>query len=389
MSRILSSLSRRQFVGGVAAAIGYAGLRSGAPAWAQSVEPVVTGSRGGRAISSEYDSLVKLCFNENNYGPSEAVLKAMTGAFKYSNRYGYPDGGIMQAIAAHHGVSPSNILLGAGSTEILCVAGDAFLQDHKKVVGIEPTFGTVYEHATGLKASAVRLELDGDFRQPIPAIVRAAKENHDQLGFVYVCNPNNPTGVIVTKQEIKQLLDDLPPDVPVLIDEAYFHFVESPDYASSIPYVLEGRPVIVSRTFSKIAALAGMRLGYCVAPENLIEKMRPYADSGGVSAVSKWGGTASLQDQDGEAQVKKKILDARKKTTAELDGMGFKVIPSETNFFMVNVRQPVRPVIQAFRAQGILVGRPFPPMTEYLRVSVGTPEDMNRFLSAFKDIVKA
>jgi len=389
MPRILSPLSRRRFVGGMAATFGYLGLRSNTPAWAQSVEPVVTAAAGGRAASSEYDSLVKLCFNENNYGPSEAVLKAMSDAFKYSNRYGYPDGAIVQAIAAHHGVSPSNILIGAGSTEILCIAGSAFLQDHKKVVGIEPTFGTVYEHATGLKASAVRLELDGDFRQPIPAIVRAAKENHDQLGFVYTCNPNNPTGVIVTKQEIKQLLDDLPPDVPVLIDEAYFHFVESPDYETSIPYVLQDRPVIVTRTFSKIAALAGMRLGYCVAPENLIEKMRPYADSGGVNALVKWGGSASLKDQDGEAQVKRKIVDTRKKTTAELEAMGFHVIPSEANFFMVNLRRPVRPVIAAFRAQGILVGRPFPPMNEYLRVSVGTPEDMSKFVTAFREIVKA
>src|SRR5262249_62270556 len=100
------------------------------------------------------------------------------------------------------------------------------------------------------------------------------------------CNPNNPTGNIVPKQELKMLLDSLPGDVPVLIDEAYHHFVTSPDYATSVPYVLEGRPVIVTRTFSKIAALAGMRLGYCLAPKELIERMR--AGGGGLNAIVKY-----------------------------------------------------------------------------------------------------
>jgi histidinol-phosphate aminotransferase len=382
------TFSRRRFVGGMTVALGYAGLQSNRPLWAQSVEPVVvTAAGGGRAPADEYDSLVKICFNENPYGPSEAVLKAMTGAFKYANRYGYPDGGIVQAIAALHGVQPGNIVMGAGSTEILDIAGSAFLQGGKKVIGVEPTFGTVYEHATGLKAHAVRLQLDGDHRQPIPAMIQAAKENAADLGFVYVCNPNNPTGAIVTKQEIQQLLDGLPPEVPVLIDEAYHHFVESPDYATSIPYVIAGRPVIVARTFSKIAALAGMRLGYCVAPENLVERMRPYADNMGINALAKWGGSAALKDTEGQAQVKKAILETRKKTTGELESMGFKVIPSEANFFMVNLRRQVMPVIRAFRERGILVGRPFPPMLEFLRVSVGTPAEMSRFMEAFKDIV--
>ena len=95
--------------------------------------------------------------------------------------------------------------------------------------------------------------------------------------MVYLCNPNNPTGIIVTKQEVKQLLDGIPKDMPVLIDEAYHHFVDDPNYATSVPYVLEGRPVIIARTFSKIAALAGMRLGYAIATPEIIQKMRPYS----------------------------------------------------------------------------------------------------------------
>jgi histidinol-phosphate aminotransferase len=337
--------------------------------------------------ADQYESVAKLAFNENPFGPPASVIAAMTQAFKYANRYGYPDGGILQAIAAHHGVGAENILLGAGSTEILELSATAFLSAHKKVIGVEPTFSTVYEFATGLDAGAFRLPLGADFRQDIPAILKTARDNHKDLGFVYLCNPNNPTGVIVRKQEVKQLLDGLPQGIPVLVDEAYHHFVEDPDYASSIPYVQEGRPVIVARTFSKIAALAGLRLGYAVAPTALLDRLRQHAGSMHVNVLAKWAGVAALKDAAAQESVRKTILDTRKKTTAALADLGYECIPSQANFFMVNMRRPVMPVIQQFRQQRILVGRPFPPLVQHLRVSVGTPEEMTRFLAAFKTIV--
>jgi histidinol-phosphate aminotransferase len=380
-------ISRRRFAGGMAAVIGYLGLRSDSPVFGQAVDP--RAMMGARVSNGEYDALVKLCFNENSYGPPRSVMEAMTGALKYANRYGYPDGGIVEAIAAHHEVNPDNVLIGSGSSEILDIVGTTFLADHKKVVGVEPTFSAVYEHATGLKASAIRLPLRADYHQDIPAIIKAVADNHKEIGFVYICNPNNPTGLIVTKDEVKQLLDGLPPEVPVLIDEAYHHFVENSAYATSIPCISEGRPVIVTRTFSKIAAMAGMRLGYAIAPANLIQKMWPYIDMMNVNALAKWGGAAALKDTAALNKVRTDILQTRKKTTAALEAMGYSVIPSEANFFMVNLRRPVGPVIQGFRKRGILVGRPFPPMFEHLRVSVGTPDDMERFMGAFEAIMKA
>src|SRR5207249_10738979 len=138
----------------------------------------------------------------------------------------------------------------------------------------------------------------------IKAMIRATKLNARDVGLVYICNPNNPTGAIVPKQEIRLLLDSIPEDIPVLIDEAYHHFVDDPNYEPSTKYVIEGRKVIVARTFSKIAALAGMRLGYAVAPKELIDQLRPYQMSYNTNAVVKFGGAASLKDTATEAKVK-------------------------------------------------------------------------------------
>ncbi len=379
-------VSRRRFVGGVAAAVGYLGIRPGRELWVDGLSPARLLAQRGQTSEEEYDSFAKISFNENPYGPPESVMQAMTHAFKYANRYGYPDGGITQEIAKLHGVKTENIMLGAGSGEILDVVGTVFCRDGRKVVGVEPSYSQVYQHATSVKGEAITLGLTSDYRQDIPALIDITKKRQREVGFVYLCNPNNPTGRVVTKQEVKQLLDGIPDDMPVLIDEAYHHFVEHPEYASSVPYVLEGRPVIVTRTFSKIAALAGMRLGYAVAPADIVQEMRPWS-TGTINALVKWAGVAALRDTAAQAHVKAVTLDLRKKTTGALNALGFETIPSETNFFMVHVKRPVQPLLAEFRKQKVLVGRPFPPMNEHLRVSVGTADEMDRFLAAFKVVM--
>jgi histidinol-phosphate aminotransferase len=377
---VRQSLSRRRFFGGVAAAFGALGLRPSLPLFAQGGTAQFTGS------DSDYDRYAKLASNENNWGPPESVMKAMNNAWKYANRYGYPDGNIMQAIAEHHGVKTENVLLTAGSGEVLNVVGTTFLQGGKKVLGVEPSYNSVYQHASNIKAEAIKLPLTRDYRQDMGQMIEAANKNAKDLGFVYLCNPNNPTGVIVTAKEVKQLLDGIPKDMPVLIDEAYHHFVDDPAYATSMPYVIEGRPVIIARTFSKIAALAAMRIGYAVSTPEFIRRMRPYAMHS-VNALAKWGAVTSLKDTASQADVKAKITNLRNKTTRELEAYGYPVIPSQTNFFMVSLEgRTVQPVIEEFRAKGVLVGRPFPPMLNHLRVSVGLPEEMDRFVKGFKEI---
>lgn len=385
-----NSISRRKFVGGLAAALGYVGTGPDLYAFAQDRRTAAAAGAGmGSPTEEQYDALAKLASNENNHGVPDSVMHSMTSHWKYAGRYGYPDPGLHQAIAEFDGVNPENIMVTAGSGEALDVVGTTFLTSGKKVLGVEPTFGSVYQHATSIESDAIKLSLTKDYRQDIDMLIDTANRHRAEIGFVYICNPNNPTGQIVTKQEIKRLLDGLPAGMPVLIDEAYYHYVDDPNYATSMPYVNEGRPVIVTRTFSKIAAMAAMRIGYAVATTEIIQKMRPYSTGSSVNVLARYGASAALKDKAAMQAVKTKTLASREKTMKDLKGLGYEVIPSQANFFMVGLRREVQPVIQAFREQGVLVGRPFPPMTQHLRVSVGLPEEMDRFMVAFKQIMAA
>jgi histidinol-phosphate aminotransferase len=380
-------VSRRGFVGGVVSSLGAIGLAPHAEILARRVRlPLDVGSGSATGPEEDYDALAKLANNENPYGPSESVMKAIMRAMKYSNRYGYPDSGLSEEVAKHHGVKPEQILFGAGSGEILNVCCTTFLRGGKLLVGADPSYNILYSRATNVKGEIVRVPLLADFRQDIPALVRATRRHYRDVGLVYLCNPNNPTGRLVTKDEVRQLLDGIPEDVPVLIDEAYHHFVDDPSYATSVPYVIGGRQVIVARTFSKISGLAGLRLGYALAPRNLVQRMRPWS-TGSVSAIMRYGGVAALRDTESQAWVKKVTLELRGKTTKELAALGYETIPSDANFFMVHLKRPVEPVIDQFFKKGVLVGRPFPPLDEHLRVSVGTADEMSRFMVAFKAIM--
>jgi histidinol-phosphate aminotransferase len=385
------SVSRRHFVGGIAAALGYLKVGPEVDLFAQNRPAGAAGAaqRMQRPSMDDWDSYAHLSSNENCWGPPENVMKAMNGAWKYSNRYGYPDANIVQEIAKHHGVKAENILLTAGSGEVLDVVGTTYLMGGKKVLGVEPSYSSVYQHASSIKTTAIKLPLGKDYRQEIPAMIKAANARASEIGLVYLCNPNNPTGLTVTKDEVKQLLDGIPKGMPVLIDEAYHHFVDDPNYATSVPYVIEGRRVVIARTFSKIAALAGMRLGYAIAPADMIKQMQPYS-MGSINALVKWGGAASLKDEEGQHKIKKMVIDLREKTGKELREYGYEVVgPSQTNFFMVAIGREIQPVIEEFRQKKVLVGRPFPPMTTHMRVSVGTADEMDRFMRAFKEIFPA
>lgn len=375
-----TGFTRRHFMGSAAAALGALGLR---PQSALGV--TLRPPPRGLTQLAPYDDLAKLSSNENPYGPSDRMMASMNAAWKYSNRYGYPDGDIHEKIADHHGVGTRNIIMNAGSGETLKVAGITFLDHEEKVVGVEPTYTSVYRVASGIDADVIARPLLADHTQDIDDLIRVTTRNYRDVGLVYVVNPNNPTGVVVPDADIRQLLDGIPEDIPVLIDEAYHHFVQDPAYSSAVKYIREGRKVIVTRTFSKIYGMAGLRLGYGIAPAELIDEMRTYA-TGSVNALVRWGAVAALDDHESEEWVRDTTIKLREATANELRKQGFEVIPSETNFFMVHTGRPASEVRAEFRKRDVAVGRDFPPMLDYLRVSIGTEEEMKRFLVAWNEI---
>jgi histidinol-phosphate aminotransferase len=387
-------VSRRNFVGGAAAALGTLAVGPdlvSAVATAKGIRRIPGGPPMLRAFQSEtdaYDALAHLSSNENPFGPSEKTREAMTYAYKYSMRYGYPDNNVQDRIAESHGVESDQVLMGAGSGEILEVMGLTYLGHGKKVVGVEPSYGSVYSHASGIDADTVLLPLEADYRQNVERMVDATNRNYRDVGFVYICNPNNPTGVTMTADEIAYVLDNIPEDVPVLIDEAYHHFVEDPAYEESIKYVREGRKVVVARTFSKLYGMAAMRIGFALAPTDMIQEMRVYS-TGSVNALARWGAVAAMEDVEAQKMVLDHNRKWRDQTIADLASLGYESIPSQTNFFMVHLRTPVAPIRRAFRERNVAVGRDFPPMLDHLRVSIGTEEEMGRFMNAFEDIMSS
>ena len=330
---------------------------------------------------------IQLNSNENPYGPSPAAREAMTRSQAVAGRY--PDGAedeVRRALARLHGVAPEQIQLGCGSSEILRMADGAFLDAGKKVVVAEPTFEAVLAYNRVTRATPVKVPLDAAFRHDLPRMAAACDA---ATGLVYVCNPNNPTGTVVTGEELAAFLERVPPSATVLLDEAYHHFVEHPGYRSGTELLAAHPNLIVVRTFSKVYGMAGMRLGYAVAAKDRVEALARYVSFSNTNAAVLAAALASLAEPDLVPRMKRRLNDTRKWLTGQLAADGRRFIPSEANFVMIDTGRDVAPLVASFAARKILVGRKFPSMPTWLRVSVGTPAETAAFVAALREILPA
>jgi histidinol-phosphate aminotransferase len=367
------SFSRRRFASALGTALGVAALR---PSLAAAAAPVASG-----------ETRIDLSSNENPYGPSPAALAAMTRSQAVAGRY--PDAAEKDAtevIARLHGVSADCVVLGCGSSDILRLCDAAFLGPGRTVVAAEPTFEAVLHYATATRAEAVKVPLTADFRHDLPAMARACD---GRAGLVYVCNPNNPTGTIVSGDELHAFLAQVPASAIVLVDEAYHHFVEAPSYRSAQDAIERHPNVIVARTFSKIYGMAGMRLGYSISTKQNAEALRAQAAWGNANAAVLAAAVASLGDEGLVARQREALNGTRRRLCAELARDGRRIIPSEANFVMIETGADVKPAIEAFEARGLRVGRRFAAMPTWLRVTIGTPDETRVFLEALRVIVPA
>jgi histidinol-phosphate aminotransferase len=339
--------------------------------------------------------IVRLSSNENPYGPSPKALKAMSDAFGLACRY--PDDHaelLIEALAKLNGVNRDQILLGDGSGEILKIAADTFTgptangrngsDGRGKLIVADPTFEAILAHAKVNGAEIVKVPLTASFSHDLPKMGAAAKE-----GLIYICNPNNPTASITPKSELNAFIAKAPRQTMILVDEAYHHYADSPDYESVIPLVKDTASLIVARTFSKIYGMAGLRCGYCVAQREMIERMRPHQSWDSVNIMALTAAIASLNDPDQVTNGRRLNSEAKAFVIGELDKMGYKQIPSQANFIMFNVNRPVVPVIQALKQRNVQVGRLFPALPNHMRLTIGKKAEMEAFLAALRVVTAA
>jgi histidinol-phosphate aminotransferase len=340
-----------------------------------------------RKVSASVGGIVRLSSNENPYGPSAKALQAMTDSFGLACRY--PDAlvdALAGSIAKLNGVPQDQILIGDGSGEILKLGADVFTGPAAKkgggpLVAADPTFEAILYHARYGGAEVTKVPLTSGFAHDLEKMLAAAKG-----GLIYVCNPNNPTASITPQKELRDFIAAVPNDTMILVDEAYYHYADSPDYDTMIPLVKDHPNLLVARTFSKIYGMAGLRCGYCVAQNFAIERMRERQSWDSVNLMAVAAAMASLEDPDQVNTGRKRNGATRGFTVTELEKLGYQSIPSQANFIMFDVKRPVVPLIASLKSQKVEVGRLFPAMPNHLRLTIGKRAEMEQFLAAFQQV---
>jgi histidinol-phosphate aminotransferase len=331
---------------------------------------------------------LRLNSNENPLGLSPAARAAVIEGMSEANRYPRTSrDALRETVAAGHGVKPEQIVFGAGSTEVLQMLVQAHVIAGGTIVLADPTFEDVPHYSDPFAPHIVRVPLDGQYRHDIARMRDAAREAPRPV-LVYLCNPNNPTGTVTPCGEIDEWIAERPAGVRFLIDEAYFEYVEDAGYWPSVHWVSERRDVVVVRTFSKIHGMAGMRLGYGIAHTETAEQLVRYLSKNSTNHLAHVAAQASLGDR---AHLQRGIEVNRRATRTlqnTLEALGLEYLPSHTNFLMHRIPGELETYIMRMREHGVQVGRPFPPMLSFNRVSIGTLGEMERFADVLRSFRK-
>jgi len=339
------------------------------------------------ARESGLREVVKLASNENALGPSPRAVEAVRAALVRIHRY--PDGpatALRAALARGLGVDASQVVIGNGSTDLIDLLARAFLGPEDNAVISEGAFAR-FAQVVRARNGRARLVPMRDYTHDLAAM-RAAVDERTRL--VYVANPNNPTGTWNRKGELAALLADLPPEVLVVLDEAYFEYADDPDYPDGVAHVREGRPVAVLRTFSKVHGLAGLRVGYGIAASEVVEAVDVVREPFNANVLGQVAALAALEDR---AHVRRTVEQNRSERPRVAEGLrerGLRVLPSLANFLFVDFGRDAGPVYRELVGRGVVVR----PLRAYgfgnaLRVSIGSPEENDRFLSALDAVLLA
>ena len=341
------------------------------------------GSRPGR-VSPPLDpgALLRLHRSENAYGPSPQTVVALQRAAQGAQWY--PDeqtDRLRSRIAALHRVTLDQVVLGCGSSEILRMAVDAFVGPRRQLVVARPTFEWISECARRSGAEIAAVPLSADYSHDLDVMLARA---HATSGLVYICNPNNPTGTLTRRRDVEAFVDKLPRSAYVLIDEAHHHYAgESSDYTSFIDRPVNDARVIVSRSFSTVYGLAGLRVGYALCAPDTARLLRSTQLADGVNVAAAEAAIAALEDSEHVRTCVQRNSDDRQEFLNQANARMLRVIDSQTNFVMVNTGLPAAQVVTHFKNNDVLIAGPVSDFEKHIRVSLGTSLEMRRFWSVW------
>jgi histidinol-phosphate aminotransferase len=336
-----------------------------------------------RELGVDPSVIIKLASNENPLGPSPKAIQAMRVALE--NAHLYPDGSgfyLTKAIAAKLDVAPENVIFGNGSNEVIEFLGHAFLNPGDDIITCQYAFIVYKLLATAFGVRTIETP-SPDYQQNLDATLEAITP---KTRLIFIPNPNNPTGTLVSQSAIDDFMSRVPDSIPVIFDEAYFEFLDGPP--DTLSFVREGRNVVVLRTFSKIHGLAGLRLGYAIAPPEIIEVLHKTRQPFNVNSIALAGALAALDDEAHLRQTKGVVNEGRAYLQEQFAEMQISFVPAVANFVMVNVGDSCA-VFEKLLQRKIIV-RPLKGygLPEWVRISVGTMGENKKLIAALKDMIQ-
>src|SRR5271157_3438446 len=367
----LSPLSRRSFLQlSAVASVALAGRIVTEPmlAYAQLKSP----PKGGVLLNA----------NENPLGPAAVARQAVANVTPDGGRYLFNlTEDLVSTFAQQQGLKPEYVQAFAGSSPALYYTVAAFASPKASYVAADPGYEAGSRAAEAVGARLVNVPLTKTWSHDVKAMLAAAPD----AGIFYMCSPNNPTGTLTSHSDIEYLLENKPKGSVVMVDEAYIHFCDAP---TTLDLVKADKDIIVLRTFSKLYGLAGLRCGFAIARPDLVRRLENYGGGNPMPVTAVVAASASLKEPQLVAERKRINEEVRAATFQWLDRNGYSYIPSVSNCFMVDTKRPAREVIAAMAQQKVIIGRIWPVMPTYTRITIGTHEEMERFQVAFQNVMK-
>jgi histidinol-phosphate aminotransferase len=331
--------------------------------------------------------MVRIDSNENPVGPSKRVYETIRRHLVESNRYPVlAEDDLLAALARKHAVTPDNVILGCGSGELLRAADHAFTRSDAAYVGAAPTFEAPAEFAKFLGTPVRLVPVDAKLGLDLDAMRLASRG----AGLVYLCNPNNPTATTNARSDVIAFIADVnrtSPDTTVLVDEAYFEYVDNPAYGTVIPIAVANPRVVVVRTFSKVYGLAGLRAGYAVGKPEVLARMKPWTLGSNVSQLTLVAAVAALEDSPSVATEVRRNREVKAFTRKFFADAGFTMSAGDANFMMVDVRRDAAEFKRECVRQGVAVGRAFPQLPTHSRITFGTMPEMKKAVALFREML--